>query len=101
MRRYLQRGLFVTDTWLLILSHATYVVGDLYVHADLHGASSCIVKNPSQLEVPPRSLSEAGNFAVINSEFCSSHTLLSLNAVKVAPGMLRLWPARGGCTMTR
>ena len=21
--------------------------GDLYVHADLHGASSCVVKNPS------------------------------------------------------
>ena len=25
--------------------------GDLYVHADLHGASSCIIKNPSGAQI--------------------------------------------------
>eukprot|EP00042_Codosiga_hollandica_P058711 m.889321 g.889321 ORF g.889321 m.889321 type:complete len:1153 (-) comp59941_c0_seq5:1399-4857(-) len=41
--------------------------GDIYVHADLHGAASCILKNPTGLPVPPKSLNEAGNFAIINS----------------------------------
>lgn len=38
--------------------------GDVYVHADLHGAASVIVKNndPSQ-EVPPRTLEEAATMA--------------------------------------
>lgn len=35
--------------------------GDLYVHADIHGAATCIIKNhnPGTLP-PPRTLSEAG-----------------------------------------
>lgn len=42
--------------------------GDLYVHGDLHGASSVIIKNPSGGEVPPKTLVEAGHMAVIYSE---------------------------------
>jgi predicted ribosome quality control (RQC) complex YloA/Tae2 family protein len=41
--------------------------GDVYVHADLHGATSCIIKNPSGLPIPPSSLHEAGSMAVCNS----------------------------------
>jgi predicted ribosome quality control (RQC) complex YloA/Tae2 family protein len=39
--------------------------GDVYVHADLHGASSIIVKNTSASNIiPPRTLQEAGLMAV-------------------------------------
>ena len=41
--------------------------GDLYVHADLHGASSVILKNPSGGEVPPKTLNEAGTMAICYS----------------------------------
>lgn len=41
--------------------------GDVYVHADLHGATSCVIKNPSGGLVPPRSLTEAGTMAVCYS----------------------------------
>ncbi|XP_035229231.1 nuclear export mediator factor Nemf-like [Stegodyphus dumicola] len=40
---------------------------DLYVHADLHGASSVIIKNPVGGEVPPKTLNEAGTMAICNS----------------------------------
>ncbi|XP_063983197.1 ribosome quality control complex subunit NEMF homolog [Diachasmimorpha longicaudata] len=41
--------------------------GDLYVHADLTGASSIVIKNPSGDPVPPKSLAEAGTMAVAYS----------------------------------
>ncbi|XP_064621193.1 ribosome quality control complex subunit NEMF-like [Lineus longissimus] len=42
--------------------------GDLYVHADLHGASSVIIKNHSLSDaIPPKTLNEAGVMAVCNS----------------------------------
>lgn len=41
--------------------------GDVYVHADLHGATSCVIKNPSGEAVPPRTLTEAGTMAVCYS----------------------------------
>uniref|UniRef100_A0A4W4EN39 Ribosome quality control complex subunit NEMF n=1 Tax=Electrophorus electricus TaxID=8005 RepID=A0A4W4EN39_ELEEL len=41
--------------------------GDLYVHADLHGATSCVIKNPSGEPIPPRTLTEAGTMAVCYS----------------------------------
>ena len=36
--------------------------GDVYVHADLHGASSTVIKNPAGADapVPPLSLHQAG-----------------------------------------
>ena len=40
---------------------------DIYVHADLHGASSVIIKNTSSAEIPPKTLHEAGHMAVIYS----------------------------------
>ncbi|XP_043930219.1 nuclear export mediator factor NEMF [Protopterus annectens] len=41
--------------------------GDIYVHADLHGATSCVIKNPSGEPLPPRSLTEAGTMALCYS----------------------------------
>ncbi|XP_034241273.1 nuclear export mediator factor NEMF homolog [Thrips palmi] len=38
--------------------------GDIYVHADLSGASSIVIKNPSGKPVPPKTLNEAGVMAV-------------------------------------
>ena len=58
--------------------------GDVYVHADLHGASSVIVKNSSASNViPPRTLQEAGLMAVgyrlENCKLCSYVTVSSNN----------------------
>ncbi|XP_061700923.1 ribosome quality control complex subunit NEMF-like isoform X2 [Syngnathoides biaculeatus] len=41
--------------------------GDIYVHADLHGATSCVIKNPSGNPTPPRTLTEAGTMSVCYS----------------------------------
>ena len=42
--------------------------GDAYIHADIHGAASVVLKNHSKTrKLPPKSLEEAGNFALINS----------------------------------
>ena len=41
--------------------------GDIYVHADLNGASSVIIKNPTGNPVPPKTLNEAGSMAVCYS----------------------------------
>eukprot|EP01117_Protostelium_nocturnum_P006408 TRINITY_DN2310_c0_g4_i1.p1 TRINITY_DN2310_c0_g4~~TRINITY_DN2310_c0_g4_i1.p1 ORF type:complete len:1128 (-),score=530.66 TRINITY_DN2310_c0_g4_i1:37-3420(-) len=41
--------------------------GDLYIHADLHGAATCIIKNPSGGEVPPPTLIQAGHYSVCRS----------------------------------
>ncbi|RZC38320.1 nuclear export mediator factor NEMF -like [Asbolus verrucosus] len=40
---------------------------DVYVHADIHGASSIIIKNPSGQPVPPKTLNEAGTMAICYS----------------------------------
>lgn len=39
----------------------------MYVHADLHGAASVIIKNPKDDVIPPMTLQEAGNMAAIYS----------------------------------
>lgn len=38
--------------------------GDIYVHADMHGASSTVIKNPTGLPVPQKTLEEAGTYCV-------------------------------------
>lgn len=43
--------------------------GDLYVHADLHGASSTVIKNHKQDNpIPPLTLNQAGCFTVCQSQ---------------------------------
>ncbi|XP_053985136.1 ribosome quality control complex subunit NEMF homolog isoform X2 [Hylaeus volcanicus] len=41
--------------------------GDIYVHADLTGASSVVIKNPSGNPIPPKTLADAGTMAVAYS----------------------------------
>ncbi|XWS53474.1 hypothetical protein CRYUN_Cryun10bG0004300 [Craigia yunnanensis] len=52
--------------------------GDLYVHADLHGASSTIIKNhrPEQ-PIPPLTLNQAGCFTVCHSQAWDSKIVTS------------------------
>uniref|UniRef100_A0A7S1KQB1 NFACT RNA-binding domain-containing protein n=1 Tax=Percolomonas cosmopolitus TaxID=63605 RepID=A0A7S1KQB1_9EUKA len=43
--------------------------GDIYVHADIHGAASCIVKNPNPSQpIPQLSIDEACNYCVCRSK---------------------------------
>ncbi|KAM8921565.1 ribosome quality control complex subunit NEMF isoform 2-T2 [Pelodytes ibericus] len=51
--------------------------GDIYVHADLHGATSCVIKNPTGETVPPRTLTEAGTMAVCYSAAWDARVITS------------------------
>lgn len=51
--------------------------GDIYVHADLHGATSCVIKNPTGEPVPPRTLTEAGTMAVCYSAAWDARVITS------------------------
>ncbi|KAI9880026.1 MAG: hypothetical protein M1830_005945 [Pleopsidium flavum] len=54
--------------------------GDVYVHADLHGAASVIIKNNSLTPgapVPPSTLSQAGNLSVVTSSAWDSKAIMS------------------------
>ncbi|XP_075048742.1 ribosome quality control complex subunit NEMF [Mixophyes fleayi] len=51
--------------------------GDIYVHADLHGATSCVIKNPKGDPVPPRTLTEAGTMAVCYSAAWDARVITS------------------------
>ena len=50
---------------------------DIYVHADLHGAGSVIIKNPTGGQVPPKTLNEAGQMAVCYSAAWDSKVVTS------------------------
>lgn len=52
--------------------------GDLYVHADLHGASSTVIKNHKpESPVPPLTLNQAGCFTVCHSQAWDSKIVTS------------------------
>ncbi|KAK9289082.1 hypothetical protein L1049_017553 [Liquidambar formosana] len=52
--------------------------GDLYVHADLHGASSTVIKNHKpENPVPPLTLNQAGCFTVCHSQAWDSKIVTS------------------------
>lgn len=51
--------------------------GDIYVHADLHGATSCVIKNSTGVPVPPRTLTEAGTMAVCYSAAWDARVITS------------------------
>lgn len=56
-------GRDATQNELLVKRYLTR--GDLYFHAEIHGAASCILKNPANTtDVPNRSIEEAACFAV-------------------------------------
>lgn len=64
--------------------------GDIYVHADLHGAASVIVKNKpgmSESPMPPSTLSQAGTLAVATSSAWDSKAVMSawwVDAIQVS-----------------
>jgi len=41
--------------------------GDVYVHGDIHGAATIVVKNPSGEPISPITLAQAGAMAVCQS----------------------------------
>ncbi|GAB4825612.1 hypothetical protein Ancab_008486 [Ancistrocladus abbreviatus] len=52
--------------------------GDLYVHADLHGASSTVIKNhKAEQPLPPLTLNQAGCFTVCHSQAWDSKIVTS------------------------
>uniref|UniRef100_A0AAY4BS93 Ribosome quality control complex subunit NEMF n=1 Tax=Denticeps clupeoides TaxID=299321 RepID=A0AAY4BS93_9TELE len=51
--------------------------GDIYIHADLHGATSCVIKNPTGESIPPRTLTEAGTMAVCYSAAWDARVITS------------------------
>ena len=54
--------------------------GDIYVHADLHGASSVIIKNNPQTPdapIPPSTLSQAGALSVCSSSAWDSKAVMA------------------------
>ena len=55
--------------------------GDIYIHADIHGASSCVVKNHLGAETPisPVTLTEAGHAAVCFSAAWEAKVVTSVS----------------------
>ena len=54
--------------------------GDIYVHADLHGAATVIIKNKPMMTdapIPPSTLSQAGHLAVCTSSAWDSKAVMS------------------------
>ena len=51
---------------------------DLYIHADIHGATSVVIKNSNPPNpIPPKTLSEAGDMAICYSAAWDSKTVTS------------------------
>ena len=50
---------------------------DVYVHGDLHGAASCVVKNPNGTPIPPSTMEQAGQMAICRSNAWSSRVVTS------------------------
>lgn len=48
---------------------------DIYVHADMPGAASCVILNPSTLDISPVTLNEAGTWAVCHSKAWNDNKL--------------------------
>lgn len=50
---------------------------DVYVHADLHGAASCVVKNIGTGPIPPATMEQAGAMAICRSNAWTSKVVTS------------------------
>ncbi|CAO1411768.1 unnamed protein product [Diamesa serratosioi] len=55
---------------------------DIYVHAEIQGASSVVIKNPGSGEVPPKTLLEAGTMAISYSVAWDAKVVTSAYWVK-------------------
>ncbi|CAK9091337.1 Nuclear export mediator factor Nemf (Serologically defined colon cancer antigen 1 homolog) [Durusdinium trenchii] len=63
---------------LLVKRYLRKSHGDIYVHADLHGASSCVVRAPKPgVVIPPESLRQAGAMTMCNSSAWTSKVVSS------------------------
>ena len=75
---------------------------DLYVHAEIQGASSIIIKNPNGGEIPPKTLLEAGTMAVCyRYDLFFDYFPIYNNFILVLLGMLRLSALRTGCMLIK
>lgn len=74
VKRHLRKGISV-----FFCSHYSNcaAVGDAYVHADIHGAASVIVKNPNGQPISPVTLAQAGSFAVCLSSAWDSKVAIA------------------------
>ncbi|KYQ88372.1 DUF814 family protein [Tieghemostelium lacteum] len=50
---------------------------DLYVHADIFGSTSCVIKNPNGGEIPPNTLTQAGTMTMCYSNAWSAKVVTS------------------------
>ena len=66
-RRYHKNGGYKRVIFLSEGMFCDFFIGDLYVHADLHGASSVVIKNNGKGDIPPKTLNEAGTMAICYS----------------------------------
>lgn len=55
---------------------------DIYVHAEIHGAASVVIRNPTGGEVPPKTLLEAGTMAISYSVAWDAKVVTSAYWVK-------------------
>ncbi|SOV16455.1 conserved protein, unknown function [Plasmodium sp. gorilla clade G2] len=61
-----------------ILFRRYFQKNDIYVHADIHGAASCIIKNPyKDTPIPDKTLSEAGQLAICRSSAWNNKIITS------------------------
>ncbi|KMZ78375.1 hypothetical protein PVIIG_01153 [Plasmodium vivax India VII] len=61
-----------------ILFRRYFQKNDVYVHADIHGASTCIIKNPHKdIPIPEKTLSEAGQLAICRSSAWNNKIITS------------------------
>jgi predicted ribosome quality control (RQC) complex YloA/Tae2 family protein len=66
---------------------------DIYVHAEVHGASSVIVKNHTNGPVPPLTLSQAGSMTICRSAAWKDKIVVEVSKALTA--------ARGDCRRAR
>ena len=50
--------------------------GDLFMHLDMPGAATTIIKNPTNLPVPPITLNEAAIFEIAHSRCWDSKVIV-------------------------
>uniref|UniRef100_A0A0E0EMT4 CCHC-type domain-containing protein n=1 Tax=Oryza meridionalis TaxID=40149 RepID=A0A0E0EMT4_9ORYZ len=76
VKRYMSKGdLPLRFSWKLLVYFASL---DSYVHAELHGASSTIIKNHKpDNPIPPLTLNQAGSFTVCHSKAWDSKIVTS------------------------
>ncbi|CAD2087683.1 conserved protein, unknown function [Plasmodium vinckei brucechwatti] len=61
-----------------ILFRRYFQNNDIYVHADIHGAASCIIKNPyKDIPIPEKTLAEAGQLAMCRSSAWNNKVITS------------------------